>query len=71
MNPNPAAAENNLHHTLAYRSEQEWLEDLLGRGPGDPDMSGYYPGEPNYPLLPTDAILVDNGVTTISGEVPF
>jgi len=67
MNSNPAAPENNLHHTVAYRSKQEWYEDMFGKGPGDPDVHGHYPGEPeqatcymcnpgSYPLLPTEQI---------------
>lgn len=43
-NPDPSAPERNLHHTATYRSEEDFLEDLLGRGPGDPDFHGY-PGE--------------------------
>lgn len=26
-------------------NEQEHLDDILGRGPGDPDAVGHYPGE--------------------------
>ena len=44
---NPAAASNNRHHTHShvYRTQAELLEELLGRGDGDPDMNGY-PNEP-------------------------
>lgn len=27
------------------RQNQELLDDLLGRGPGDPDVHGHYPGQ--------------------------
>lgn len=40
-----AAPENNLHHTSTYRTADELLDDIVGRGAGDPDMYGY-PGEP-------------------------
>ena len=37
--PNPAAASNNRHHTHShvYRTEQEFLDETLGRGDGDFD----------------------------------
>ena len=41
----PAAASNNLHHTIAYRSEDDWFDDIIGKGPSDPDYVGYYPGQ--------------------------
>jgi hypothetical protein len=44
-NPDPAAPENNLHHTMTYRSEQDWWDDEFGTGPFDPTFLGYYPGE--------------------------
>ena len=47
--PNPAAASNNLHHTLTYRDEQDWYDTNLGKGKGDPDIYGY-PGEPEEPI---------------------
>jgi hypothetical protein len=28
-------------------SEEEWLDMEIGRGPGDPDRHGHYPGEPD------------------------
>lgn len=37
-------AQNNLHHTKAYRNEQDFYDTNLGRGKGDPDIYGY-PGE--------------------------
>lgn len=37
--------ERNLHHTQAgYRNQQEFLDEILGKGKGDPLY--YYPGEP-------------------------
>lgn len=47
MTTDPAAPENNLHHTMAYRSEEEWWEENFGKGPGDPDVMGFYPGQEN------------------------
>jgi len=42
---NPSSAENNKHHTHTdYKSEAEFLEELFGRGDGDPDVYGY-PGD--------------------------
>jgi hypothetical protein len=46
MTTDPAAPENNLHHTMTYRSQEEWDEENLSRGKGDPDYYGY-PGQPN------------------------
>lgn len=44
--PNPAAASNNRHHMGGYRTQAEFDEELFGRGAGDPDHLGHYPGEP-------------------------
>lgn len=44
MNHDPYAIENNLHHTSTYRTEEEWLDDMFGKGPFDPDSLGY-PGQ--------------------------
>ena len=41
----PASVANNLHHTVAYRSEKEWFDDIIGKGSSDPDYVGHYPGE--------------------------
>lgn len=30
-----------------YYSKQELLEEIVGRGPGDPDLHGHYPGDPD------------------------
>lgn len=38
MSDNPAAPENNLHHTQSYRDEEDWWEDMFGKGPYDPDQ---------------------------------
>jgi hypothetical protein len=68
---NPAAPGRNLHHTVAYRTEEEWWEDMVGKGPYDPDFIGYPyeigPATHNYPLSST---LVDNESTS-TGEPPF
>lgn len=69
FNPDPAAPENNLHHTVAYRSEEEFLDDLLGRGPGDPDMYGY-PGEPKDEGETHGPVAIDAGPIDLS-DVPF
>lgn len=37
--------KNNLHHLVSYRSKEDFLDSLLGRGPGDPDVVGHYPGQ--------------------------
>lgn len=44
MDNNPAATVNNLHHLIAYRSQEEWDDENLPRGLGDGDFYGY-PGE--------------------------
>lgn len=45
-NPDPSAPSNNLHHTSSgYRSEEEWSEEMFGRGDADVDHLGWYPGE--------------------------
>ena len=44
INTDPAAAINNLHHTSTYYSLDDFYDNLLGRGAGDPDGIGY-PGE--------------------------
>lgn len=39
MDNNPASEANNRHHTdTGYKSQDEFLEELLDRGPGDPDV---------------------------------
>lgn len=32
---------------MGYFSKQDMLEDLYGRGAGDPDVHGHYPGDPD------------------------
>lgn len=32
---------------MEYHSKQEMLEDRFGRGAGDPDVHGHYPGDPD------------------------
>lgn len=71
MNPNPAAASSNLHHTRSYWSEQEEYEDFQ-RSQAEAEYFAHVDSiTHNYPLSTTSDILVDNGVTTIHGEVPF
>lgn len=45
-------------------NEAQWLDDLLGRGKGDPDINGY-PGE-NYPKAPVQNTEDTSGKTNQS-----
>jgi len=51
MSENPAAPKRNLHHTMTYRDEEDWLEDMFGKGPYDPDQPfnkrSFAPEEPD------------------------
>lgn len=56
-NPDPRAPENNRHHTLTYRSAEDWWENEFGYGPFDPDRLSNTGGKPithNYPLTIVD-----------------
>ena len=58
--PNPAADSNNRHHAGGYRSERDWLDDVLGRGDGDPDLAGY-----------PDELTMKGNYETSTTDVPF
>lgn len=45
----PNSRAKNLHHTGTYFSEEDFYNENLGKGPGDPDIYGY-PGEPEEPV---------------------
>lgn len=59
--------DKNKHHTEShvYRSEQEFNDEMFGRGAGDADVYGY-PGEPVEPnagvIIPkgTDAVIIQD-----------
>lgn len=40
----PNHVQRNRHHQGGYRSEDEYMDDMFGRGPGDADFRGY-PGQ--------------------------
>jgi hypothetical protein len=69
FNPDPYAPENNLHHLGGYRNDEEFIDENLCRGPGDPDYFGY-PGEPKDDEGFTYGIITDTGPIGLT-DVPF
>jgi len=69
---NPAAPERNLHHTMSgWRSEREYLEEYQ-QDKGEAEYFAHVEGAThNYPLGPTETILVGNEPINWKAKIPF
>lgn len=56
------------HQRVGFQSDQDLYEDLFGRGDGDPDHTGMYPGEQEVNEL-QESHVVDEKVG--QGDVSF